>query len=270
MPKHFLSVVAIFKNESHILKEWLDHYISEGVDHFYLIENNSTDNWKEVLQPYLDKGLVTLFDDKRNHPQIEVYNELVLPLKNESEWLAIVDLDEFAYAKKGSLADFLRARGDHICGVQMPWIIFGSSGRKEQPSSVIDGFMMRKIYPYNGPIIWVKTIVRTRALRRISVHTHDLTEGIVINGYGGVEHRSDMMRTSEDYIHDASVLLNHYVVQSRDWFFTVKTERSKDCAEKWGPLKPGKEYFEYYDQNDKVDNTLAAKRWINKICPNIF
>ena len=32
-------IVAIFKNESHILEEWIQHYIKEGVQHFYLINN---------------------------------------------------------------------------------------------------------------------------------------------------------------------------------------------------------------------------------------
>ena len=36
MKKYFLSVLSVFKNESHILEEWLNHYINEGVEHFYL------------------------------------------------------------------------------------------------------------------------------------------------------------------------------------------------------------------------------------------
>ena len=39
MSKYYLSVGAMFKNESHILKEWLDHYLREGVDMFLLINN---------------------------------------------------------------------------------------------------------------------------------------------------------------------------------------------------------------------------------------
>jgi hypothetical protein len=33
--KYFLTLGAIFCRESHILKEWLDHHILEGVEHFY-------------------------------------------------------------------------------------------------------------------------------------------------------------------------------------------------------------------------------------------
>ena len=37
---YLLSVLCMFKNESTIIKEWFEHYISEGIDHFYLIDND--------------------------------------------------------------------------------------------------------------------------------------------------------------------------------------------------------------------------------------
>ena len=42
---YYLSILAIFKNEAMNLKEWIEHYILNGVEHFYLINNGSTDNF---------------------------------------------------------------------------------------------------------------------------------------------------------------------------------------------------------------------------------
>ena len=39
------------------IKVWLEHYINQGVDIFYLINNNSDDNPLDILQPYIDKGI---------------------------------------------------------------------------------------------------------------------------------------------------------------------------------------------------------------------
>ena len=36
---HYLSVLGIFKNEAHIFAEWIEHYLTEGVDHFFLVDN---------------------------------------------------------------------------------------------------------------------------------------------------------------------------------------------------------------------------------------
>ena len=55
--KHFLSVCAIFKNEGRFLREWLNYYLLAGVDHFYLYNNFSDDDYAAVLKPYVDKGL---------------------------------------------------------------------------------------------------------------------------------------------------------------------------------------------------------------------
>jgi hypothetical protein len=51
-------VVAIFKNETTNLKEWIDHYIWQGASHIYLCDHESTDNPLEILQPYIEKGVV--------------------------------------------------------------------------------------------------------------------------------------------------------------------------------------------------------------------
>ena len=55
MKKYFFSIGAIFKNESHILKEWVEHYLFHGVDHMFLINDKSTDNYLEILEPYINE-----------------------------------------------------------------------------------------------------------------------------------------------------------------------------------------------------------------------
>jgi hypothetical protein len=47
--RYHLSVAAIFKNESKILKEWIEHYFLHGVEHIYLINDHSTDDFLAVL-----------------------------------------------------------------------------------------------------------------------------------------------------------------------------------------------------------------------------
>ena len=51
---HNLSIVAMFKNESSIIKQWIKHYIEENVEHFYLIDNGSTDNYENEIKEYED------------------------------------------------------------------------------------------------------------------------------------------------------------------------------------------------------------------------
>lgn len=46
--KYRISLCLIFNNEAPFLKEWLDYHIVVGIDHFYLYNNNSTDNYIDV------------------------------------------------------------------------------------------------------------------------------------------------------------------------------------------------------------------------------
>jgi len=57
-----VSIVSIFRDESKYLKEWIEFHLLVGVDKFYLVNNNSIDNFNEVLSPYILSGVVELFN----------------------------------------------------------------------------------------------------------------------------------------------------------------------------------------------------------------
>ena len=98
-----LSVGAIFKNEEHSIKEWIEHYLYHGVEHFYLINDNSNDNYLEKIQCYLDKNIVTLYNACFSNyigRQKDMYNTYILPnIKDKNtKWLLMVDLDEYMWS----------------------------------------------------------------------------------------------------------------------------------------------------------------------------
>ena len=48
-----LVIIAQFKNEAESLPQWLDHYFTdEGVAAMLLIDDNSTDSWRQAVEPY--------------------------------------------------------------------------------------------------------------------------------------------------------------------------------------------------------------------------
>ena len=53
-----LAAVVIAKNESEYIAEWVAYHIVQGFEKIYLYDNDSTDNMKECLQPFIDKGIV--------------------------------------------------------------------------------------------------------------------------------------------------------------------------------------------------------------------
>ena len=94
--KYYLSLLAIFKNESHILDEWITHHIKEGVDHIYLINNDSSDNYQDTIEKW--KHFVTLYNFPERGKQVEHYNKILPEIKKTTKWLLVCDLDEFVFA----------------------------------------------------------------------------------------------------------------------------------------------------------------------------
>lgn len=136
--KYFLAVCAIFKNEGKYLKEWLNYYLLAGVEHFYLYNNFSDDDYQEILKPYIDKGFVTLIDWPVAFGQYQAYQNCVKTYSNEANWIGFFDLDEFVvpYETK-DLKQYL-SRYNKFPGVSCYWKMFGSGGIiKEDPSRLI-------------------------------------------------------------------------------------------------------------------------------------
>ena len=97
---HYLSVGAMFRNETRCVEEWIKHYLHHGVDHFYLINDNSDDDTVDKLKPYVDRGLITLYHVEEPYyegRQRNLYNRLLMPhlKQKDTQWLLMIDLDEF-------------------------------------------------------------------------------------------------------------------------------------------------------------------------------
>ena len=95
--KYNVSICAIFKNEAPYLKEWIEFNNIVGVDHFYMYNNNSEDDYEAVLKPYIKSGLVTLIDWPQNQKQMECYQTCIKDFSGETKWLGFIDIDEFIW-----------------------------------------------------------------------------------------------------------------------------------------------------------------------------
>ena len=69
--KYKVAICAIFKNEALYLKEWIEYHKIVGVEHFYLYNNNSEDNYEAILAPYIQDGTVTLTQWTQNQAQMQ-------------------------------------------------------------------------------------------------------------------------------------------------------------------------------------------------------
>lgn len=126
--KYTISICAIFKNEAPYMKEWIEYYLIIGIDHFYLYNNNSEDDYKSILQPYIDKGLVTLTEWPDIPGQISAYKNWYENYRDETNWCTFIDLDEFLCPIKDvNIKDWLKKHNKYPL-YAIYWKMFGTSG----------------------------------------------------------------------------------------------------------------------------------------------
>ncbi|WP_420421963.1 glycosyltransferase family 92 protein [Simkania sp.] len=150
-----LVVCTVFKNESEYLEEWLNHNLDLGVEHFFLFDDESSDDFLAVLEPYLADGLITLaplsMDNPGNHPgcysgyQLFKINEVMQNCGDRIKWLAAIDIDEYIVPNKhSSLIGYLRdieKEVPNVGFVSIPWFNFGTSYIEKVPYGQMTNFL---------------------------------------------------------------------------------------------------------------------------------
>lgn len=126
--KYNISICAIFKNEANYMKEWIEFHQMMGVDHFYLYNNNSADDYFSVLSQYIEKGIVTLVEWPEVPGQLTAYKNWYENYRFETKWVSFLDLDEFICPLKDSSIDSWLLNFNKYPVVKMYWQMFGTSG----------------------------------------------------------------------------------------------------------------------------------------------
>lgn len=133
--KYKYSICSIFKNEAPYLKEFIEYHFLLGFQHFYFYNNNSDDDFKAVLNPYIENGIVTLIEWPVIPGQQAAYEHFYNNYRNETTWVSFLDLDEFICPQKcTNIEDWIKPYEKYPV-ILMYWRMFGTNGRLEHDSS---------------------------------------------------------------------------------------------------------------------------------------
>jgi hypothetical protein len=242
--QHYLSVGAMFRNESDSIVEWIKHYLYHGVDHIYLINDNSDDDTVSKIQEYIDKGLITLYHVEEPYyegRQRNLYNRLFLPhlQKKDTQWLLVIDLDEYVWSPKAvHLGDVLRMGCEHLGQIQIHQLLFGSNDHVKQPDSLVKHFTKRE----NEYRICGKFFLNSNfEFSSINVHYADFANPVYMSD------ANVFMLISHDWF-----IYNHYNCQSVEFWQNVKCVRGDSNAY----LQRNMDYFHSIDKNEIEDLRL--------------
>jgi len=209
-----LCLMVRFKNERHILYEFIHHYIEEGVDHFLLLDDNSTDDYLEVnkdwLQPLIDNNVVMI--KATTKIQAREYNLHIEYLKSY-DWTICVDMDEFMYSVEPNttIKSLLCDKYSTYDWIHLIWRVF-THKCKDQPVSVIeDNKITHRKCKDPKTVDGKKNIFKTEHIKDIRIH--DVKFNIEEKTLKIINCHSNIIRN------------NHYRTQSDEYLYKVKKFR---------------------------------------------
>lgn len=227
--RYKLSVCAIFRDDAPYLKEWIEFHRLLGVEHFYLYNHHSRDDYLEVLDPYITDGIVDLIDwdysfSSYNHRswidiQVGAYNDAIHKNLNISQWIAFIDTDEFLFSPSGfSLIDFLKDY-EEFGGVCVCWRLFGTSHVSQISSNelMIEKLVLCGDLDYH---VFHKSIVQTRYVDHFE-HSH---AAIYRPPYFHVDARKQKIEINSmrSQNHRDLIRINHYWTRDESYFYDIK------------------------------------------------
>lgn len=274
--EYFLTVITIFKSEN-AMKDWVEHHIREGVDHFLLIDNNDANDTASAcnLRTFIDAGVVTLVRNSTKYIQRPGLNFLFQQFRSRSKWFMGIDADEYMYANNNGLsesqtvADVLRTLPSSVQTIHVPMKLFGTN-RLVDPSSRVTALRTRK--PYSRTKTIFKWIAKGEALEHYTIHSPSLKSWLdkdcarvlpdltcVSTGNLGPSVSISSMKHSKFV-----VSLNHYSIPSREFVFN-KNLRGSAATESHDARFSSNFLARRNESSSEMDVELLEKYLVNLV-----
>lgn len=263
-----VAIISQFRDEAEYLKEWIEFHLMVGIDKFYLINHLSADNYLEVLQPYLDSGVVTLenLTVETNTGSAGRINEEVLVnhsmaiindiyRKMDADWGIFLNTDEFLYPEKGNtIKEPLSRYPENFGQIAVNWRLMGNSNYALKEGELLTE-KLTKADPRDTGEGWnlqrhTKCLIRKAALHHFpSVHYGIMNPNYLhVDSVGNLDNiETDKYRTKVQVLEN--LIINHYTFRDLTY-----TERKMDMYKSWGRGFPDEDWYKnQYNIEDNFD-----------------
>jgi hypothetical protein len=280
--EHTLVISSVFKDEAPFFREWIEYHKMLGVEHFRLYNNDSTDNYLEVLAPYIAKGDVTLIDwpsgkeDLKNWVYLTQWpacKDAIENFKGVTKWLAIIDVDEFILPiEDPDLQMFLKGYEEYPA-VVLNWQCFGTSCVQDiLPGKLMIEMLTLKAEDNSIRNIAVKSILQPESvdLEKMCLcvpHTFYYLENR-LPVFPDKTTREETMDIFAWEIKPFGAVINHYVHRTEKYFWRNKIAKKQRMDN--GGVVNNQEYLKqwYLDCNAVEDEKIF--RFVPELRKRLF
>lgn len=259
-PRGKLALCLRFRDEARFLAEWLEYHVAAGVDHFFLYNNFSADEFQEVLRPYVEEGQVTLIRWPRKPASPAAENDCIARTRGRFEWVGFIDADEFVVVGDGRpISDFLSEFG-RAPAVALHWYYYGSNSHEKRPQDwVVRAYTRRNAEPDAHFKVFVRPEQVTRNRNSHNFYYRGAQRAVDENGrsvYGSMAHPPAAKRA----------WINHYFCKSLEDYLEKAMRPS--TLDEFGMREPSRQVAKaksaMAQANEIVD--YSARDYFEKRC----
>ena len=254
--KYYLTIVVIAKNESAYISEWLAFHKLQGVEKVFLYDNDSTDNMRDVLQPYIEDGYVVYNEIPGRYRQYDAYNDAINRYGHLAKYMAFIDCDEFMMPVNSDkslleIIDSVFRKDGNAGGLGINWCIYGSSGHETKPERglLMENFTHRSHVNYERNFT-IKCIVKPYCVKGFS-HPH---YPMFRPGFYNIDFQGELIPFwRNEIIEYEGIRLNHYYCKSKEEYVKRISLGKADS-----PHKLSMDYFYKDDRNEVQDDVMLS------------
>lgn len=268
------TVACAMKDEAPYIVEWVAYNRIIGFDRIVIGSNDSSDGTSEILAALAMNNVVDYIENAvgpNEVPQHAFYEKLQnLELFQATEWLAVIDSDEFINIHVGSgLLGDLFAAVDGADIVQLNWAVFGNSGRRSFSQEPVVERFTKRIAEQHRINAGCKCLVRNPQ-RFERLRNHNPARFIGAKTYLSVFHGGEIRKlsseadltkslqyTSSDGVSFDVAQINHYAIKTwPEYILRQFRGRGALSANQEGKQRHDARYFGLRAQADVEDMSI--------------
>jgi hypothetical protein len=263
-----IAIISQFRDEAKYLKEWIEFHLLIGVDKFYLTNHLSKDNYLEVLQPYINSGVVVIEDllIETNNGENSFQNENMLvthsmPIANkfireaDADWVIHMNVDEFLYpTTDDNIKTALGKYAPNVGEIGVNWRLMGNSNHTLAEGELLTEKLTRCRFNDRmnewDPQRHTKCLIKKDAF----VHLPSVHFGVIKPNYLHVDAKGDPNNIGPDKYCTKFQVLENLVINHYTFRDLAYTEEKMAIYKLWGrKYEDEAAYKNQYNEEENFD-----------------
>lgn len=230
-------VCAIARLENNYIREWVEHYKNLGFINVILYDNNfnEEDDFRDVIGDYIDSGYV-IYNDARNKVNYQnlAYTEAINKYRNDFDWIAFFDIDEFLiFEKAKTISEFIESNPKfaNYDIIRFPWKVYTDGDIIRVTNGNYSVKRFTKTYKDNDEFwnsyktdAFCKSIIRCSNPNITRISAHGCYQLGIACGPDGNECNNKNCRIGYPLM-ESNAWLNHYWTKTIEEYIETKCRR---------------------------------------------